>query len=180
MTSKSNGITVRNVLAAFLGSEQAVDRAWEALRPRLLELQKALPAIMERVETVQAAEAEARRLLEAVKTESLHEFASRPPVSALTLLSALALDDEEAAARARQEVARSGGEASHAKERRAQIFVQREWKQYGADVYGSNKAEFTRLYARRVENEFGVTVTERTMRERWLPKKRVSNQRTRS
>jgi len=55
----------------------------------------------------------------------------------------------------------------HEKRRTAKDFVQREWRAHRAD-YSENKSEFARHYARRVQNEMGVRVTDKTIREVWL------------
>lgn len=49
----------------------------------------------------------------------------------------------------------------------ARNFILAEWRTH-KESYGDNRSAFTRDYVRRVFNEFGVTVTEKTMREVWL------------
>lgn len=57
--------------------------------------------------------------------------------------------------------------ARHQKTNQARDWVRMEWGQH-AQAYGGNKSEFSRHYARRLANERGVTVTEKTIRESWL------------
>lgn len=51
--------------------------------------------------------------------------------------------------------------------RKAKDFVQEEWRK-NKDVYEGNKSEFARVYSRLVKQKIGVSVTEKTIRERWL------------
>lgn len=55
----------------------------------------------------------------------------------------------------------------HSKNDAARNFVAAEWHRNSAE-YDGNKTAFARDYVRRVENEFEITVTEKTMREVWL------------
>lgn len=55
----------------------------------------------------------------------------------------------------------------HAKKDAARNFVINEWQKNNS-AYNGNKTAFTRDYVRRVLNEFGIQVTEKTMREVWL------------
>jgi hypothetical protein len=49
----------------------------------------------------------------------------------------------------------------------ARNFVAEEWTRH-REQYAGNKSEFARIYVRRVLNEFGTRVTEKTIREAWL------------
>ena len=63
--------------------------------------------------------------------------------------------------------ASSGGKAKYEKHNQAREFVVREWSEHRI-AYGGNKSEFARHYVRRVLNEFGLNITEKTVREVWL------------
>lgn len=60
-----------------------------------------------------------------------------------------------------------GARARHAGANRARAWVQAEWAANHTE-YENNKSEFSRHYVRRVLHEFGVTITEKQMREVWL------------
>jgi hypothetical protein len=55
----------------------------------------------------------------------------------------------------------------HAAGRAARAFVESEWTKNRAG-YSNNKSAFARDYSRRVKNELGTDVTEKTIREVWL------------
>lgn len=55
----------------------------------------------------------------------------------------------------------------HALNREAKAWVLGEWQAH-AEGYARNKSEFARHYARRLLNERGVEVTDRSIREKWL------------
>lgn len=63
--------------------------------------------------------------------------------------------------------ASAGGKAKYETHNRAREFVAQEWATHRS-AYGGNKSEFARHYVRRVFNEFGVSITEKTVREVWL------------
>jgi hypothetical protein len=63
--------------------------------------------------------------------------------------------------------ARDKTDVQHAARRKAMDFVKVEWERY-KDDYENNKSAFARDYSRRVLNEYGIKVTERNLRERWL------------
>ena len=65
------------------------------------------------------------------------------------------------------EKAKEGGFAKNALHRKAKIFVQSEWIKH-KQSYQNNKSAFARDYTRRVKNELGTDVTEKTIREVWL------------
>lgn len=60
-----------------------------------------------------------------------------------------------------------GAIARHASTNRVREWVTMEWRAHRSE-YGNNKSEFSRHYVRRVQHEFGVTITEKQMREVWL------------
>ena len=60
------------------------------------------------------------------------------------------------------------GMRKHAKNYDAKMFVNNHWQK---DKGGCNsKSEFARIFAKRVKNEFDVTITPRTIERSWLPK----------
>ncbi len=63
--------------------------------------------------------------------------------------------------------AQAGGQAKYRKHNEAKAFVLVEWQAHRA-AYANNKSAFSRDYTRRVIHEFGVQVTEKTIREVWL------------
>lgn len=65
------------------------------------------------------------------------------------------------------ERASKAAQKRHGRNDPAKYFVAAEWKRTCTE-YDGNKTAFTRDYVRRVLNEFGITVTEKTMREVWL------------
>lgn len=67
----------------------------------------------------------------------------------------------------RKKFASSGGKKKYEEHAKARKFVQSEWVTHKTS-YAGNKSEFSRVYARRVGNEFSVKVTEKTIREIWL------------
>jgi hypothetical protein len=69
--------------------------------------------------------------------------------------------------KAASEKAKEGGFAKNALHRKAKIFVQSEWMKH-KQSYQNNKSAFARDYTRRVKNEHGADVTEKTIREVWL------------
>lgn len=58
-------------------------------------------------------------------------------------------------------------DARHYGARTAKLWVQAEWTSHRA-AYLNNKSEFSRHYVRRVHNEFGVSITEKQMKDVWL------------
>lgn len=69
--------------------------------------------------------------------------------------------------RKQSENASQRARSRHAVNNDAKKFVRLEWRKY-KDEYKNNKSEFSRIYVRRVKNEFGVEITEKQMREVWL------------
>ena len=67
----------------------------------------------------------------------------------------------------RSAVARSGGVKKYEKHVAPREFTQSQW-QLHRDEYAGNKSEFARIYSRRLKQEFGLNVTDRTIREVWL------------
>ena len=67
----------------------------------------------------------------------------------------------------RKELARSGAVERHSKGNAARQWVIAEWREHRV-AYANNKSAFARDYARRVLNERGVDVKEKTIREIWL------------
>lgn len=57
--------------------------------------------------------------------------------------------------------------SQHAERIAARTWVKNEWESH-RDAYDSNKSEFSRIYVRRLMNERGIPVTEKTMRDVWL------------
>lgn len=66
-----------------------------------------------------------------------------------------------------------GARARHAGANRARAWVETEWTTHHIE-YENNKSEFSRHYVRRVLHEFGVTITEKQMREVWLQNTRFA------
>ena len=62
---------------------------------------------------------------------------------------------------------RRGGATKAAGSNKAKAFVQSEWATH-QQAYQNNKSAFARDYSRRVKNELGTDVTEKTIREVWL------------
>jgi hypothetical protein len=68
---------------------------------------------------------------------------------------------------ARSNLAKKGAMARHREMSRARKFVVDQWTLVGKE-YQLNKSAFARDYSRRVKNEHGVDVTDKTIREVWL------------
>ena len=60
-----------------------------------------------------------------------------------------------------------GGAKKSAASNKAKFFIQSEWAKHQQD-YQNNKSAFARHYSRRIKNELGTDVTEKTIREVWL------------
>lgn len=73
----------------------------------------------------------------------------------------------ETEAKVRKATASSGGKARSEPYREPKQFVQDQWAKH-RDAYENNKSDFARTYVRIVNQQFGIEVTERTVRESWL------------
>lgn len=66
----------------------------------------------------------------------------------------------------RKEISRRATAKKYASNNDARYFVKNKWREEGHEY--KSKAEFARIYVRRVKIELGVTITEKQMREVWL------------
>lgn len=62
---------------------------------------------------------------------------------------------------------KQGTDGRYEKYRKARAFVIAEWQKYKAD-YENNKSEFSRIYVKRVLNEYDAKISDKQMREVWL------------
>lgn len=102
-------------------------------------------------------------LTASASVEDWRQYIAKNPPSAGAIAWLLMIHEDHV----KVENARANAHRRHAKSEEAKLFVQREWEQHQRD-YRGNKSEFARHYARRVMNEHAVSVTEKTIRERWL------------
>jgi hypothetical protein len=64
-------------------------------------------------------------------------------------------------------VATRNAEKRHAKTNEVKVWIQNKWNQH-RDDYDNNKSKFARVYVKLALQQFGVTVTDKIIRERWL------------
>lgn len=72
------------------------------------------------------------------------------------------------AKRIKQERGKAGGTGKARTYAPAKEFVRSEWVKHGVSDYHGNKSAFARDYSRRVKNEMGTDVTDKTISEAWL------------
>jgi len=97
----------------------------------------------------------------------MHDDASDGVSALLGAQNALQQAQRLAASPPEPSMAIRGAIARHASTNRVREWVTMEWRTHRSE-YGNNKSEFSRHYVRRVQHEFGVTITEKQMREVWL------------
>lgn len=97
----------------------------------------------------------------------MHDDAGDGVSAVLAAQNALQQAQRLAASPPEPSMAARGAQARHASTNRARAWVSMEWKAHRSE-YENNKSEFSRHYVRRVQHEFGVTITEKQMREVWL------------